>query len=75
MLIRTGKTAVLSFIYPKMYKKNLFNRFWDLYDPKEHTHVMMEDLDHEAVEKLSINFIKTVCDGTYMYEPLVLMTY
>lgn len=58
----TGKTAVLSFIYPKMYKKNLFNRFFDLYDPKEHTHVMMEDLDHEAVEKLSINFVKTICD-------------
>lgn len=58
----TGKTAVLNFIYPKLYKKNLFNRFFDLYDPKEHTHVMLEDLDHEAVEKLSINFIKTVCD-------------
>ena len=71
----TGKTAVLTFIYPKLYKKNLFNKFFDLYDPKEHTHVMLEDLDHEAVEKLSINFIKTICDGTYMYEPLVLMTY
>lgn len=58
----TGKTAVLSFIYPKLYKKNLFNRFFDLYDPKEHTHVMLEDLDHEAILKLSINFIKTVCD-------------
>ena len=58
----TGKTAVLSFIYPKMYKKNLYNRFFDLYDPQEHTHVMLEDLDHEAVEKLSINFIKTICD-------------
>ena len=23
---------------------------------------MLEDLDHEAVERLSINFIKTVCD-------------
>lgn len=58
----TGKTALLNFIYPNMYKKNLFNRFWDLYNPKEHTHVMLEDLDHEAVEKLSINFIKTICD-------------
>ena len=45
-----------------MFKKNLYNRFFDLYDPKEHTHVMLEDLDHEAVEKLSINFIKTICD-------------
>lgn len=58
----TGKTAVLAFIYPKLYKKNLFNKFFDLYDPKEHTHVMLEDLDHEAVDKLSINFLKTICD-------------
>ena len=59
----TGKTAILAFIYPESYKKNLYNRFFDLYDPKTHTHVMLEDLDHEAVEKLSINFIKTICDG------------
>lgn len=58
----TGKTAILTFIYPKAYKKNLYNRFFDLYDPKEHTHVIMEDLDHKAVETLSINFIKTICD-------------
>lgn len=58
----TGKTAVLAFVYPKLYKKNLFNKFFDLYDPKEHTHVMLEDLDHEAILKLSINFIKTICD-------------
>lgn len=58
----TGKTALMQFLYPKSYKKNLYNRFFDLYDPKEHTHVMLEDLDHEAVEKLSINFIKTICD-------------
>lgn len=58
----TGKTAILTFLYPKLFKKNLFNKFFDLYDPKEHTHVMLEDLDHEAVEKLSLNFIKTICD-------------
>jgi hypothetical protein len=58
----TGKTALLSFIYPKYYKKNLCNRFFDLFDPKEHTHVMLEDLDHQAVERLGINFIKTICD-------------
>lgn len=58
----TGKTAVLAFIYPNAYKKNLYNRFFDLYDPKEHTHVMMEDLDHKAVETLGMNFIKTICD-------------
>lgn len=58
----TGKTAVLTFLYPKLFKKNLFNKYFDLYDPTEHTHVMLEDLDHEAVQKLSINFIKTICD-------------
>lgn len=58
----TGKTAVLTFIYPKLFKKNLYNKFFDLYDPKENTHVMLEDLDHEAVQRLSINFLKTLCD-------------
>jgi Parvovirus non-structural protein NS1 len=58
----TGKTAILAYIYPKTYKKNLYNRFFDLYDPKEHTHIMLEDLDHKAVESLSINFVKTICD-------------
>lgn len=58
----TGKSAVLNYIYPKYFKKNLHNKFFDLYDPKEHSHVMLEDLDHEAVERLSINFIKTICD-------------
>lgn len=58
----TGKSAILSYVYPSYYKKNLHNKFFDLYDPKIHTHVMLEDLDHEAVERLSINFIKTICD-------------
>jgi len=60
----SGKTAVLSYIYPNYFKKNLHNKFFDLYDPNKHTHVMLEDLDHEAVERLSINFIKTICDET-----------
>lgn len=58
----SGKTAILAFIYPHYYKKNLHNKFFDLYDPKEHTHVLLEDLDHEAVERLGINFVKTICD-------------
>jgi len=58
----SGKTALLSFIYPNYFKKNLHNKFFDLYDPNVHTHVLLEDLDHEAVERLSINFIKTICD-------------
>ena len=32
-----GKSAVLNFIYPNYYKKNLYNRFFDLYDPKQHS--------------------------------------
>lgn len=58
----TGKSAVLSFIYPNTYKKNLYNKFFDLYDPKVHDHIMLEDLDHDAVDKLSTNFLKTLCD-------------
>jgi hypothetical protein len=58
----TGKTAVLALVYPKYFKKNLHNKFFDLFNPELHTHVLLEDLDHEAVDRLSINFIKTVCD-------------
>lgn len=58
----TGKTAILAMIYPKYYKKNLSNRFFDLYDDKENSHIMLEDLDHEAVQRLGINFLKTICD-------------
>lgn len=58
----TGKTAILAYIYPKMYKKPLENRFFDLYSEKEHTHVMLEDLDHATVDKLGIQFLKTICD-------------
>lgn len=58
----TGKSAVLNFIYPKYYKKNLYNKFFDLYDPNEHSHVMLEDVDHKALETLTVNFFKTICD-------------
>ena len=58
----TGKTAILTMIYPDYYKKNLYNKFFDLFDAKHHSHIVLEDLDHEAVEKLSINFLKTLCD-------------
>lgn len=57
-----GKSAIMNYIYPTYYKKNLYNRFFDLYDPKIHTHIMLEDLDHDAVDKLSLTFIKTLCD-------------
>ena len=58
----TGKTSLLAFLYPNYYKKDLNNRFFDLYDDKVHTHVMLEDMDHENVKKLGIQFLKTLCD-------------
>lgn len=58
----SGKTALLTYIYPNYYKKNLYNRFFDLYDPETHDHIVLEDLDHEAIEKLGVNFLKTICD-------------
>lgn len=58
----TGKTAVMRFVYPDLYKKDLSNRFFDLYDPSIHKHVMLEDIDPDAIEKLGIQFLKTICD-------------
>lgn len=58
----TGKTTLMQLVYPGMYKKDLNNRFFDLYDDKIHGHVMLEDLDHANVEKLGIQFLKTLCD-------------
>lgn len=57
-----GKSALLNYVYPTYYKKNLYNRFFDLFDPKMHSHVMLEDLDHDSIDKLSLNFVKTLCD-------------
>ncbi|KAF0683640.1 Aste57867_24312 [Aphanomyces stellatus] len=54
--------------YPRMYitygayKKDLSSRFWDLYDPDSHTHTILEDLDMDNVEKLTVQFLKTICD-------------
>ena len=59
----TGKSTILRYIYPKTYKKDLSNKFFDLYDPTIHTHVILEDLDPDAIEKrLSLQFLKTICD-------------
>lgn len=58
----SGKTAVMNFIYNGYYKKDLQNRFWDLYDETIHKHTMLEDLDANNLEKLGIQFLKTICD-------------
>lgn len=58
----SGKTTVMNFVYKGYYKKDLQNRFWDLYDENVHTHTMLEDLDANNLEKLGIQFLKTICD-------------
>jgi hypothetical protein len=58
----TGKTSLMKWLYPKTYKKDLQNRFFDLYNDKEHTHIILEDLDMDNVEKLTVQFLKTLCD-------------
>jgi len=58
----SGKSAILQVVYPRYYNKDLNNRFFDLYDPKLHSHMLLQDVDHEVVEKLGVQFLKTICD-------------
>lgn len=58
----TGKSAVLQVVYPNYYNKNMDNRFFDLYDPKKHTHMLLQDVDYTNVERLGVQFLKTICD-------------
>lgn len=59
----TGKTSLLELVYGgHMYKKDLNNRFFDLYKPEQHSHFLLEDLDHANVDKLGVQFLKTICD-------------
>lgn len=57
-----GKSALMCVIYPKYYNKNLDNRFFDLFEPSKHTHMLLQDLDHAVVERLGVQFLKTICD-------------
>ncbi|RHX99620.1 hypothetical protein DYB38_012759 [Aphanomyces astaci] len=47
----TGKTSLLQFIYGNYYKKNLENRFWDLYDEEVHTHVKLIESTKAALKR------------------------
>lgn len=58
----SGKTSLLKWIYPNTYKKDLQNRFFDLYNEEQHTHIMLEDLDSINLDKLGVQFLKTLCD-------------
>lgn len=57
-----GKSALLSYVYPQNYNKNLDNKFFDLYRPDHHTHMLLQDVDHQVVERLGVQFLKTICD-------------
>lgn len=57
-----GKSALMQVIYPKYYNKNLDSRFFDLFRPDYHTHTLLQDIDHAVVEKLGVQFLKTICD-------------
>lgn len=58
----TGKSAILQVIYPDYYNKNLENRFFDRYLDGKHSHVLLQDVDHNVVEKLGVQFFKSICD-------------
>lgn len=58
----TGKSALLQIIYPDYYNKNLDSKFFDRYDSRIHTHVLLQDVDHGTVEKLGVQFLKSICD-------------
>lgn len=58
----TGKSAILQVIYPNYYNKNLDNRFFDRYLDGKHSHVLLQDVDHNVVEKLGVQFFKSICD-------------
>lgn len=58
----SGKSAILQVIYPDYYNKDLNNRFFDLFKPDEHTHTLLQDVDHETINKLGVQFFKTACD-------------
>ena len=58
----TGKSAVLQLVYPDYYNKNLDTKFFDRYDANVHSHVLLQDVDHNSVEKLGVQFFKSICD-------------
>lgn len=58
----TGKSAILQVIYPDYYNKNLDNRFFDRYLDGKHSHVLLQDVDHNSFERLGTQFFKSICD-------------
>jgi len=58
----SGKSALMQVIYPQYFNKNLDTKFFDRYDEKVHTHVLLQDVDHTSMERLGVQFFKSICD-------------
>lgn len=58
----TGKSALLQLVYPMYFNKNLDTKFFDRFDQSQHTHVLLQDVDHQSIEKLGVQFFKSICD-------------
>nr|WMB57093.1 NS1 [Rhinopithecus-associated parvovirus] len=58
----TGKSALLTIVYPNYFNKNMDTRFFDKYDNNIHSHVLCQDVDHNVMEKLGVQFFKSICD-------------
>lgn len=58
----SGKSAILQVIYPDYYNKNVENRFFDRYLDGQHSHVLLQDVDHNVMDNLGVQFFKSVCD-------------
>lgn len=58
----TGKSALLQVVYPDYFNKNLDTKFFDRFNEKVHSHVLLQDVDHQSMEKLGVQFFKSICD-------------
>nr|QJI53841.1 MAG: replication protein [Parvo-like hybrid virus UC4]QJI53845.1 MAG: replication protein [Parvo-like hybrid virus UC4] len=57
-----GKSAWVQLLFEKLYFKNMDTRFFDLLKKETHQAIVLSDVDHATVEKLGVQFFKTVCD-------------
>lgn len=57
-----GKSTILQVIYPQYYLKSLETKFFDCYSRSEHSHILLQDVDYNVMEKLGVVFFKTICD-------------
>ena len=58
----SGKSALMQVIYPAYFNKNLDTKFFDRFDEKTHSHVLLQDVDHLSLERLGVQFFKSICD-------------